>query len=223
MNLNLTANPRWTGRRRWMVTVAVVAVLAVVAVIMFRGDGDGDPATRRPILIVGDSVTALTAEDLNALYGEPNIQILARWGYRTDQLLPLVRDAEGRPAGRRIALLVGYNDVFERTVDTAPVADMMDESSRFRCAVWMTLPARTGGSEDPKPPFDADLVRRWNERLTSEAARHSNVHVVRDWERLVDDDTGTRLIEARGVHPEPPGQLELAAIYRTALDRECDN
>lgn len=211
---------RYRRRWRWWAGTGALIVAAAIAVVLVQG-WSRDRGSRPETMVVGDSVTALAAQDLNGIYGPDRLQIVARWGFRTDQLLPLLREGEGRAGRRRVALLVGYNDVFERTVDTAALPEMIKETSRFRCAVWMTLPSRSGGDAPPKTAYDRELVRRWNARLTTEADRYQNVHIARDWERLIDQSTGTRLIEDRGVHPEPPGRLKLAAIYRRALDRAC--
>ena len=125
---------------------------------------------------------------------------------------------------RRAAVLVGYNDVFESTVDSAALGEMVAETATLRCAVWLTLPERTGGQRPPTTQYPDHLVRAWNRRIRSLAAEYPNVHVVEDWAKAVDDASVAerdRLLEDRGVHPNVPGRLRLARIYRNAVARSC--
>lgn len=202
-------------RWRWVLAAGLVVGLVGLGLILAGSrHGSSDPDT----VIFGDSVTYLTASALNRRFDHPHI--VARYGFPTADLLPLVRQVFARGVPRRVAVLIGYNDVFRSTVNSVALPEMMRETARADCAVWLTLPARTGGTAPPSPPYDPALVRRWNGRMEELAGQYTNVHVAHDWEKLVNREA-SGLLEDRGVHPLAPGQRRLADVYRKALDRSC--
>ncbi|MGI8754421.1 MAG: SGNH/GDSL hydrolase family protein [Acidimicrobiales bacterium] len=212
-----TSVDRSKSWRRWRWVLAagvVVALIGLGLVLSGSRDASLDPDT----VIFGDSVTYLTGGALNNRFDHPHI--VARYGFPTADLLPLVRQVFAQGVPSRVAVLAGYNDVFRSTVDSGALPEMMRETARADCVVWLTLPARTGGTAAPSPPYDPALVRLWNGRIEKLAARYPNVHVVHDWQKLVNRDASD-LLEDRGVHPLAPGQRRLADVYRKGLDRSC--
>ncbi|MCU1357295.1 MAG: hypothetical protein JWM89_2713 [Acidimicrobiales bacterium] len=211
-----------------VLAIVVVVIVAVAAggLEAWRSARPTRPATGRGTLIVGDSVTFLAAGQLNRRLGS-TYDIIAEPGYRSDELLPLLREEMARPTGaaarrNRIALLVGYNDVLQGVAeDSKALPVMIQASSRFRCAVWLALPSRPGGRAAGNRKFVAAQADAWNRQLVTEAGKYPNVHVANDWSDAVDGPGGQALLELDGVHPVVAGQARLAAAYERALARDC--
>ena len=169
------------------------------------------------VVFVGDSVTYLSLQDLNADLGPKHPAYIAWPGFRSGDLLPLLakeidrRKAAGEPL-RQAALLVGYNDVGRDDVESPALEKVMALAGRFDCAVWLTLP--------PIPLRETD-VERWNARAVVAAASHPNVHLIDAWRQAVMSAPAQSLLEADGVHPNPAGARRLTQIYQNAIGESC--
>ena len=169
------------------------------------------------VVFVGDSVTYLSLQDLNADLGPKHPAYIAWPGFRSGDLLPLLakeidrRKAAGEPL-RQAALLVGYNDVGRDDVESPALEKVMALAGRFDCAVWLTLP--------PVPLRETD-VERWNARAVAAAASHPNVHLIDAWRQAVMSAPAQSLLEADGVHPNPAGARRLTQIYQNAIGESC--
>lgn len=178
------------------------------------------------VLVIGDSVTFLSAGAIEGELGREHVQFVAKPGYSSTRLLPLVDDAmkmQDVPAASReqVAVLVGYNDVRKREVGTAELPELVEAASRFSCGIFLTLPARPGGKDATNPAADSDQFDVWNVRLRKEVAKYPNLHVATDWQDSVTQAPVGSLLEGDGVHPNEEGKDVLASAYRRALDREC--
>jgi hypothetical protein len=164
--------------------------------------------------VVGDSVTyqsrAYLVKDLG---GSDEVELQARSGLRTDQLLPGAR--EGVSHGPRSAIFMpGYNDVLQDRVAKAALPEMMDLAAQVPCTVWLLIPN--------KGVYSADIAETWNQRVREEAAGHDNVHIVDDWARLVDNSQKYALVKsADAVHPNALGRKAIGEVMSKALAREC--
>jgi len=179
-----------------------------------------------PTLVVGDSVTYLSAGQIQQHLGGNNLQFVAKPSYPSSLLLPLVLEAvdtSGSPAAKRnvIALLVGYNDVRLRELDTEALPALVRVSSQFRCAVWLALPARPGGADNPNQMVPSSLIDEWNDRLELAAAQYDNVHVAHDWENVVTRAPADVMLQADLLHPTDAGKRRLADAYEAAIARHC--
>lgn len=210
-------------RRRWLFvgSVAVVILLIGLGLSWYLR-----PTERAPeVLVVGDSVSYLTAPAIQLRFGADNVQFIAKPGYTSGDLLPLVTDridalvAAGQPL-RRVAVLVGYNDVRYGEEAGPALPLLMKESARFRCAVWLTVPARPGGKASTFGGMDPAGVELWNQRIRDEAAKYPNVKVDEGWKQVVERAPAVELLED-GVHPNVAGQRRLADAYWNAVDRRC--
>lgn len=199
----------------------MTAVAGTFLALQVLPDGPGPD-----LFVVGDSVTYLSAGSIQEEFPRDHLQFVAKPGFSSTMLLPLVDDAmgaDGEPGAARehVVALVGYNDVRLREVNAPALRELVDRTAEFRCGVWLTLPVKPGGVDNANPMAESDLVAVWNARLVDEVARHPNLHLVDDWQRAVEAAPEGKLLKADGVHPNEAGQRELAAIYRSALDRHC--
>ncbi len=210
--------------------IAVVVVGTLVAFRLLPGDPPPDQ------FVIGDSVTYLSAGRIEQRFERSQIQFVAKPGFTSTALLPLVEGAMGiasDPAGsrERVAALVGYNDVRVREVDTPSLRTLVDLTSEFECGVWLTLPSRPGGDDAENPMASSDLVDEWNLRLQAEVERHDNLHLSDAWAQAVDNapfssekgaDPDGELLDPDGVHPNAEGRAVLAKVIRNAIDQSCD-
>ena len=184
---------------------------------------DGPPPD---VFIVGDSVTFLSATAIQDRFDVNHIQFVARPGFTSTMLLPLVDQAmamsdEPAHARQRIAVLVGYNDVRIRDVGTPSMRKLVDRAAEFECGIFLTLPARPGGKDNPNPMADSDQVDVWNALLRKEVGRHPTLHVVEDWADTVNRSPKGELLKDDGVHPNDAGAAVLADVYHQGLDHYC--
>ena len=197
--------------------LAPVVRLGLIGLLLVAGLGgcgwfDDDPGDR--VLVVGDSVTVLSREQLGEeLDWADDLDIRATKGLRSDELLPGAR--AGVEAGPSSAVwLPGYNDVLQDRVEQAPIDEMMDLADEVPCSVWLTLP--TDGV------YPAAVAQRWNERVRAAAEGRDDLHVVDDWERLVENSPEfTFTIEADALHPNADGQAALARVMSDSLRELC--
>ena len=214
-----------SGSARLLAVAAVVLTVVAVAGIAVT-IGRDEELEQRPTLVVGDSVTFLSVLPITEVLGEGSSQIVARPGYRSIDLLPILRTELVRPdspaADRdRAVFLVGYNDVQRSTVDADALTAMVRESERFACAVWLELPARPGGEPADNAAFLPEDVDRWNERLRAEAEGRDAVHVSDAWAAEVEADDGGGLVQGDGVHPTGAGSRALADAMAAAIVDVC--
>jgi len=211
------------AERRGGGAVVGIAVIAAMVSALFLGRVflfDDDPPK---LLLIGDSVTFLSAGAIDQRFDREHLQYLTMPGFTTGDLLPLVDEALGQPDGiaaarEQVVVLVGYNDVATGTIETDALVAMAERTSTFDCAVWLTLPARPGGQPSVDDSMAVADVERWNERLAAVAESSDNLRLVDDWQDAVEADA--TLLED-GVHPTSEGQQVLAEIMRVAVGRTC--
>lgn len=201
-----------------LVLVVVLGTLAALRVLP-----DGPPPEQ---FVIGDSVTYMAAGSIQQRFDPNHLQFIAKPGFPTPLLVPLVKEAmatSGEPAHarERVAVLVGYNDVRVRGLDTPALPELAKLASEFECGVFLTVPARPSGVSVDNAIVKSELVDQWNLRLRAEVAKYPNLHVSDEWERAVDDAGKGELLKADEVHPNRVGQARLAEIYRNAIDENC--
>lgn len=209
-----------TRCRRPLQRVAGLAVgaLASVIVLLLSGcslvasDDTDDGAVR--ILVVGDSVTVLSEDDLRSeLDWADAIDVRATSRLRTDELLDGARAGADEDPDIGI-FMPGYNDVMQDRADNPALEEMMGVASGLPCAVWLLLPTETGMSRD--------LVQRWNRRVQDLAGQEDNVHVSDGWKVLVEETPAFTLVsEADAVHPNPEGRRAIAAVMGAEAEKHC--
>lgn len=204
--------------------VFVVAVLAVAAVMAFRRW----PRPQPRLLIVGDSVTYMSSPTIDATLGPGrDLTIIGMPTYRSTDLIPFAEkfaddhDGFGGRVDADAVFLVGYNDVIRDDARPADLGRMLAVAGRFRCSVWLTLPATPGGKPAGSPDFPADEVRAWNDRVREEAAGFERVHVSDTWAAVVEDERADLLLDPDGVHPARAGQVVLADAMQRAFEDAC--
>lgn len=190
--------------------VLAIIVSAVLVVNAVRTDDQGP--VEGDVLIIGDSVTFMSADPIKSKVGTEGLQIMATPGHRSTDLLPILQsavDARGGPESdglEKAAFLVGYNDVLDDVIEENVLAEMVELSSHFDCAVWLALPGGFGDATD--------------EILRTEVDRYDTVHLDSGWAEAVEADRS--LLKEDGVHPTGKGTDKLGDIYHSALHEWCD-
>ncbi|MGN6693156.1 MAG: hypothetical protein ACTHN0_03185 [Aquihabitans sp.] len=206
-----------------LVPIALIAVVVVGTLIGLKVLPDGPEPD---VFIIGDSVTNMSEDAISDQFVHTPVEFVAYPGYSSTMLLPDVLDSMGSPgdpahARQRVAVLVGYNDVRLREVDTPSLRKMMDLTAEFDCGVWLTLPSRPGGKDNDNLMADSGFVDLWNVRLHDEVERHENLHLSDAWAQAVNNAPVGSILRKDNVHPNAAGRLLLARIYREALDQNC--
>jgi lysophospholipase L1-like esterase len=202
-----------SGAKVGVVIVTVVALAAGAWWVWLRPVPVADG-----VVFVGDSVTYMSINDLREDLSRKHPQVLARVGFRSDELLPLFRDQvrkrrEADEPLRQVVVLVGYNDVLQGKVPNPAMPKVMDLARQFDCAVWLELPA---------VPLRDDLTNQWNDQVHEAAQGHRNVHVVDDWRKAVEKSAPGELLSRKdGVHPTPAGARRLTEIFQKAINNAC--
>lgn len=217
--------PATAGRRRargWLVALGVVVALAMAGAVAWWALPS--PPTY-DLLVVGDSVSFVSAGAIETRFVGEDIKFVTKPGYTSGDLLPIVYetldqlDIPGRGEDR-VVVLVGYNDVRLGLEDGDSLEELMQVTSGFDCAVWLTLPARPGGEPSTFEGIDPDAIELWNARVVELAADHDTVHVASDWADVVTRAPAAELLED-GLHPNVAGQRRLADAMHAAVDRSC--
>jgi hypothetical protein len=211
------------GSQGCLLPIGLVLVVVLGTLVALRVLPDGPPPEQ---FFIGDSVTFLSVPEIEDRFDRNHLQFVARPGFTSTALLPLVEEAvatSGDPAHakERVAALVGYNDVRVREVDTPSLRKLVDLTSEFECGVWLTLPARPGGEDASNPMASSTLVDEWNLRLQAEVERHDNLYLSDAWSQAVNNAPKGKLLNDDGVHPNAAGRALLAGIYRDAIDQNC--
>jgi hypothetical protein len=211
------------GSQGCLLPIGLVLVVVIGTLVALRVLPDGPPPEQ---FMIGDSVTYLSVPAIEGRFDRNHLQFVARPGFTSTALLPLVEEAvatSGDPAHakERVAALVGYNDVRVRQVDTPSLRKLVDLTAEFECGVWLTLPARPGGEDASNPMASSKLVDEWNLRLKAEVDRHPNLHLSDAWSQAVDNAPKGKLLNDDGVHPNTAGRALLAGIIRDAIDADC--
>jgi hypothetical protein len=190
--------------------VALAVVIGVVAYATLRSS----PV----VMVAGDSVTFQSQGQIREAFGgDVTVDLVAFPGLTSTVLLPYVEDAVARRQrddghlGRAV-FLVGYNDVLIGDVRSPDLDRLIELSAGFECAVWLLL--------HTSATLDATKVATWNERITTLASTHPNLHVVTAWAEAAQADP-LALIVSDGVHPSPAGQARLAEVVASSVDASC--
>lgn len=196
------------------IAACVVAVVGVVAVLRAR-----DPARGPQVLVVGDSVTYMSADPVKGAFDwTDNVDVQGRPGYRTDQLVPVALRQIDQVDPDTLVILTGYNDLTQRVDTSEAVGQLMDISAQESCAVWVLLPT--------KGKFDTEAAQAFNDRIALLAEGHPNVHLAPGWRDAVDGGDGPEpdpeLVSDDRIHPTEPGGTErLAEVVEEAAHSEC--
>jgi lysophospholipase L1-like esterase len=208
-------------RRRLVILVLALAAVALV-VFLARRPGDdevveGVAPGRAEVVVMGDSVTVQSSEQIVAALPDREVSVIARSGLRTDQLLPMVRETLGGTDRPAVAVVMaGYNDVWQRTEREAPVDELLEAMAGVDCAIWVLVPT--------KGPWDHDRALAFDARVRA-AAEAAGVAVDTAWRDAVDagdePDPDPDLVQADEVHPSPAGRSRVAVVMAGAVDEHC--
>ena len=182
---------------------------------MWRGRSSNGTAS---VAIIGDSITVNSADDLSrALEPEYDVDIRAQSGRRIDEMLPALRTAlSAHP--REVVVNLGTNDVLQAKLHAdwrAGFNQLIGLLAPVRCVALTTVSTRLDG-----PTARPGVAPEINEALVRAIAAHRNFHII-DWNARIHEPDGASLIIFDGIHPTPAGELVLAGLTRTTLDRDC--
>ena len=219
MSTNDALPARGRGSTTWIVAGLAVVVIAVAAYYFW-------PRNPEHVLIVGDSVSFMTAPELEHEFSGSDAEIIAIPGFTSSDLLGLAVHAidERAKAGKeldRAIFLVGYNDVWKDQPDNPDLNRMVAASARYRCAIWLTLPGRPGGKPPAAAKFDPRRYDVWNARVTKLVGEHRQLHLVTEWSETVDGAPAGRYLNPDGIHPNHEGSKTLARIMHDSLISKC--
>jgi hypothetical protein len=207
---------RSRARHPVAVTVATVATLVSTG-CGFLGDGPPDPAR---VVIVGDSITHASDEEIRALLADRDVELTmaAMPGATVEHMEERVRELDGETVDQAVINL-GTNDVsFEVDPDRtrALLTELVDHFPDARCVHIVTVNDRLASPEDPAA---ADRIDAVNEAITDLAAR-DHVAVI-DWNAILDDPPddleADDILADDDVHTSDLGQEILAEVYLRAL------
>ena len=167
-------------------TASTVVVTATVA-----------PFGPRDIIIVGDSISVGSEEELQDELPLDNVDVIATSGIR----LRGQRDAIELSVATEPDVLVielGTNDIPMGEPELLDeIDDVLAETDGLPCVRWVTVYA----------PGLEDEVATINDHLHDAADSHDNLELV-DWFQMVQDDPD--LLSEDGLHPNDAGSLALA-------------
>lgn len=187
--------------------VGFAFALVLASCSLFADDGPR-------VLVVGDSVTVLSKEELRDQLGwAGTVDVRAQVRLRTDQLLDMAK--EGADEDPDIGIfLPGYNDLLQRRANTKALDQMIDVAAGIPCSIWLLIPEDGG--------YPLDQVDTWNRRVTELAKAHPNIHVVDGWKVLVEQTPAfTYISDLDAVHPNQPGRTALAKVMAGAANDKC--
>lgn len=175
------------------------------------------------MVVIGDSITKLTATDLRERFPGAGIEsiIRANNGFTAEQMLGSARAVAHEPAGQLIVNL-GTNDVFSQLPTEETLSSLRQYLELFPdavCVHFVTINTRMVSNDDPGL---ADRATRVNAGIRSWARDNERVSVI-DWNRIVEryTDAGQPdgpLLLKDTVHPSQLGRRRLAEAYLKALE-----
>lgn len=199
--------PRATRRAGRAIAIAMALVLVLSGCSLFDDDGPR-------VLVVGDSVTVLSKEELRDQLGwAGDVDVRAQVRLRTDQLLDMAQ--EGADEDPDIGIfLPGYNDLLQGGADTKALNQMIDIAAGIPCSIWLLIPVDGG--------YPRDQVDTWNRRVIELAAKHPNIHVTDGWKKLVEETPAfTFISNVDAVHPNQQGRTALAKVMAGVANDQC--
>jgi hypothetical protein len=198
-----------------VMVVSVVLVVSVAAIVVVAYISSPELGS---VAVVGDSITVVAHDDIAAsLAGAYSPDFHAIWGQRIDQMLPTLSVVAGRHPSD-VVVNLGSNDAIQAAThpDWQRAFDQMIEMlAPMHCVVLTTVSTLLDVS-----PGSAPVAADIDAAIVSVASTRPNFHVI-DWNAAVHAPNGVGLLSADRVHPSPAGQLTLADLIRTALDRDC--
>jgi lysophospholipase L1-like esterase len=178
--------------------------------------GEGADPEEVRVVVIGDSVVEQSSGEIQAAVGPP-ASVIGLPGYRTDELLPTIRDAvDGGRAADVVVVIAGHNDLWQRVEERAPLDELMGAVALAPCSIWVHVPT--------KGEWDAGRARAFGRRV-EEAAAAAGVVVETVWRDAVDARPGPRpdpdLVAPDLVHPTDAGRRRIAEVVAVAVARHC--
>jgi lysophospholipase L1-like esterase len=200
-----------------------VVVIGVVAAAILGSCG-GSESER--VLIIGDSVTRLVAEDLDQREGARRTVVVRAANNATAAEMRANVEAFPDRDFDQVVVNLGTNDAlldrpFAET-ETA-LASMLARFDGARCIHLTTVNEQVVSFDDPEL---VARIRRINDHLQAVADAADHISII-DWSRAIDERGGEQAetdapLLTDTVHPTAAGQTLLVSLYRDAIDR-CES
>lgn len=195
---------------------SAVATLLLVAApgCGWLSDGPDGP----PVVIVGDSITGLIADDYADSDAPFDLTLRATNGYTTAEMLPQAREVADR-AYEQAIINLGTNDAMKAEPieeTTAALAEMLALFDETSCIHLTTLNEGAVGFGDGTLGQRMSAV---NEHLRALADEHDRIDLI-DWNAaLVEhEQSSDEPLLDDSVHPNEAGQRLLTELSVAALD-----
>lgn len=172
--------------------------------------------------VLGDSITSLDTEDLEADLGDDyRFDISGNFGMTTDQVRPEVEVLSQRTFDQ-VIINLGTNDVLQgdpaqHAVDV--IAQYVALFDSARCLHVVTINEHMENQRNGQPT--AEQARQFNEALRNFAESQERVTLI-DWNAVVAQNLNnatppTSTLTSDSIHPTPEGNQALNALYADAL------
>lgn len=198
----------------------LVAPLVLLGVLAAVAPSCVDAGER--VAVLGDSITSLDTEDLEADLGEEyRFDISGNFGMTTDQVRPEVEVLSQRTFDQ-VIINLGTNDVLQgdppqHAVDVIAQYVAMFDSAR--CLHVVTVNEHMENQRNGQST--AEGSKQFNEALRAFAESQERVTVI-DWnavtaQNLDSSEPPTSTLTSDSIHPTPEGNHALNSLYADAL------
>lgn len=189
--------------------------MAVAALPLLAVACGSDPGGK--VALIGDSITDLSREPLqNALGADHTVEIVGKFGARSDQVLDDVKViAASKP--RSAIVNIGTNDALQQVpVDqtAATVGRILDELADVGCIHLVEI--NEGITVKATGESRSEEAKELNEALR-QLADDRGIGVI-DWNETISEAGGNDVITYDTVHLSTKGVVLMAEAYGKALD-----
>ncbi len=196
-------------RNRRLGIVAIVVIVALVAIAAIADavtSNEGDK-----VLVMGDSITAITGKDLEEDLAAYDVTLRAQFGATVVELVPHAEEAVAE-APAQVIIALGTNDAIGKKPVDRTEQDLRKMIGFFpdaKCIHLVNINTKMESGGESRTA-EAEAVNEVLDRLASDDSRIGII----DWDGRVSDD----LVDDT-VHPNKAGQAVLSEMMDDALGR----
>ena len=206
---------RWTSSLGVAVLAGAILITAISLVpdTAFAGGDPGAPvyvtggkSTGKPVYDIGDSITRLTASNLEWSLKQDSYVINATPSITMAKSLPAIKNAVATMPAQNWVIELGTNDAYNNNAQ-ADLRNEIDAVSGQLCVILVTISPRLG-----------DIATSLNQSMWWQAYADPKFHVL-DWGNI--EYNNPHWVTTDNVHPAKQGKKELALLERRALKDFC--